>query len=134
MFDVLGDADNVPDTDYFSLYEWNYSKAGDDATVAQVFGKSDNGDNAFLHIRKNKTVEVYVSVYDEKYLTRGKYDITINGQRFHTSFIRDGVLELKNETMAYKMLTSSRSFVVAILSRRNKVLGEYRFRVSKKLN
>lgn len=121
-------------TDYFSLYEWNYSRAGDNAVIAKVFGKNDDGNHIFLHIRNNNTVEVYVGTYDEDYLTKGGYVITIDGKRFRTSFVRNGVLRVKRGPLAYKALTSTHSFTVSIFSKKNRLLGEYKFKVNKKLN
>ena len=71
---------------HFSLYDWNYSTAGDGSRISHVFGTNTDGDNAFIHIRGN---EVYFCLYDKKYLTKTrKYSLTINGFTFSTEIIQ----------------------------------------------
>ena len=119
--------------DYFSLYEWHYHKAADGLEVAQAFGRNtENGDNAFLHIRGEN--EVYFCQYDEKNLIRTRtYTLEVNGIRFSTFLIKQKQsLKIKHNPRLFIKQISTPQFNVMLYTN-GKYTATYKFDVGKPL-
>ncbi len=114
----------------FDMYSWHYGKAKQgNVIVADLCGRNINGDNAFIHVRKEPSglTEVVFSLYDDNF-SQGNYTIDAKFGNVHKLYKtqlrlggKDSVLFLDRPLNIIELMKQYETFRFLLLKNRDTI-------------